>query len=59
MSGHRIVMLKAYDAMFAGYAAASDVDILLVGDSLGMVSFRGTWTPYQSPLMTLLTTLRA
>lgn len=52
-------MLKAYDAMFAGYAAASDVDILLVGDSLGMVSFRGTWTPYQSPLTTLLTTLRA
>jgi len=37
MSGHRIVMLTAYDAMFAGYAATSDVDILLVGDSLGMV----------------------
>ncbi|MFM7188164.1 MAG: 3-methyl-2-oxobutanoate hydroxymethyltransferase [Armatimonadota bacterium] len=37
MSGHRIVMLTAYDALFAGYAATSDVDILLVGDSLGMV----------------------
>lgn len=37
MSGQRIVMLTAYDAMFAGYAAAAGVDILLVGDSLGMV----------------------
>lgn len=37
MSGRRIVMLTAYDAMFAGYAAAAGVDILLVGDSLGMV----------------------
>ena len=37
MSGQRIVMLTAYDAMFAGYASKAGVDILLVGDSLGMV----------------------
>lgn len=37
MSGQRIVMLTAYDAMFSGYAATAGVDILLVGDSLGMV----------------------
>ena len=37
MRDQRIVMLTAYDAMFAGYAAAAGVDILLVGDSLGMV----------------------
>jgi len=30
-------MLTAYDAMFAGYASKAGVDILLVGDSLGMV----------------------
>jgi len=37
MQGKRLVMLTAYDAMFAGYASAAGVDILLVGDSLGMV----------------------
>jgi len=37
MSGQRIVMLTAYEAMFAGYASKAGVDILLVGDSLGMV----------------------
>ena len=37
MSGQRIVMLTAYDAMFANYASKAGVDILLVGDSLGMV----------------------
>lgn len=37
MSGQRIVMLTAYDAMFAGYASKAGVDTLLVGDSLGMV----------------------
>jgi 3-methyl-2-oxobutanoate hydroxymethyltransferase len=37
MRGQRVVMLTAYDAMFAGYASKAGVDILLVGDSLGMV----------------------
>jgi len=37
MHGQRVVMLTAYDAMFAGYASKAGVDILLVGDSLGMV----------------------
>jgi 3-methyl-2-oxobutanoate hydroxymethyltransferase len=37
MNGQRLVMLTAYDAMFAGYASKAGVDILLVGDSLGMV----------------------
>lgn len=37
MDGQRIVMLTAYDALFAAYASKADVDILLVGDSLGMV----------------------
>lgn len=32
-----IVMLTAYEASFADVAAASGIDILLVGDSLGMV----------------------
>jgi 3-methyl-2-oxobutanoate hydroxymethyltransferase len=35
--GRRITMLTAYDATFARLLDATDVDILLVGDSLGMV----------------------
>lgn len=35
--GQRITMLTAYDATFARLLDACDVDILLVGDSLGMV----------------------
>jgi 3-methyl-2-oxobutanoate hydroxymethyltransferase len=35
--GERISMLTAYDATFARLLDESDVDILLVGDSLGMV----------------------
>lgn len=35
--GVKITMLTAYDAAMASMLAASDVDILLVGDSLGMV----------------------
>jgi len=35
--GERITMLTAYDATFARLLDESDVDILLVGDSLGMV----------------------
>ena len=36
-SGERITMLTAYDATFARLLDESHVDILLVGDSLGMV----------------------
>jgi len=35
--GERITMLTAYDATFARLLDESDVDVLLVGDSLGMV----------------------
>ena len=35
--GRKIVMVTAYDALFAGIFDASDVDAILVGDSLGMV----------------------
>lgn len=35
--GRPLVMLTAYDATFARLADAADVDIILVGDSLGMV----------------------
>jgi len=35
--GEKITMLTAYDFASAGAVAATDIDILLVGDSLGMV----------------------
>ena len=35
--GRKITMLTCYDATFAGIMSSSDVDVLLVGDSLGMV----------------------
>jgi len=35
--GEKIVMLTAYDASFAALADAAGVELLLVGDSLGMV----------------------
>jgi 3-methyl-2-oxobutanoate hydroxymethyltransferase len=35
--GEKIVMLTAYDATFAALFDKSEVDVLLVGDSLGMV----------------------
>jgi 3-methyl-2-oxobutanoate hydroxymethyltransferase len=35
--GHRFAMLTAYDASFARAAAEAGVEVLLVGDSLGMV----------------------
>ena len=36
-SGEKLVMLTAYDASFAALSDAAGVDVLLVGDSLGMV----------------------
>ncbi|HXI37971.1 MAG TPA: 3-methyl-2-oxobutanoate hydroxymethyltransferase, partial [Burkholderiales bacterium] len=36
-SGEKIVMLTCYDASFARLADQAGVEILLVGDSLGMV----------------------
>ena len=35
--GEKIVVVTAYDASFAAAADAADIDIVLVGDSLGMV----------------------
>ncbi len=35
--GRRLVMLTCYDAGFARVADAAGIDLLLVGDSLGMV----------------------
>ncbi len=35
--GDKIVMITAYDASFASLAESTGVDIILVGDSLGMV----------------------
>jgi 3-methyl-2-oxobutanoate hydroxymethyltransferase len=35
--GRRIVMVTAYDALFARIFDEADVDVILVGDSLGMV----------------------
>lgn len=37
LSGEKIVMLTCYDATFAAVLEQSDVDCLLIGDSLGMV----------------------
>lgn len=36
-NGEKIAMLTCYDATFAAAANAAGVDILLIGDSLGMV----------------------
>lgn len=36
-AGEKIVMLTAYDASMAAMLAACEIDVLLVGDSLGMV----------------------
>src|SRR3981189_1510068 len=36
-SGEKLVMLTAYDASFAQISEAAGVEILLIGDSLGMV----------------------
>jgi 3-methyl-2-oxobutanoate hydroxymethyltransferase len=35
--GHKIVALTAYDASFAAQCDAAGIDLILVGDSLGMV----------------------
>ncbi|BAW79839.1 3-methyl-2-oxobutanoate hydroxymethyltransferase [Candidatus Nitrosoglobus terrae] len=35
--GEKVAMLTVYDATFAGLLEAANVDVLLVGDSLGMV----------------------
>lgn len=42
--GARLVMLTAYDAPTARIAATADVDMLLVGDSVGMAVL-GTTPP--------------
>ena len=36
-AGERIAMLTAYDATFAAMLDAAGIDVILVGDSLGMV----------------------
>jgi len=43
-AGEKIAMLTCYDATFAKLSEAAGVDILLVGDSLGMV-LQGAETP--------------
>jgi 3-methyl-2-oxobutanoate hydroxymethyltransferase len=43
-SGEKIAMLTCYDATFAKLLALAGVDVLLVGDSLGMVIQGGTNT---------------
>jgi 3-methyl-2-oxobutanoate hydroxymethyltransferase len=35
--GQKIAMLTAYDASFAAIAERAGIDVLLIGDSLGMV----------------------
>ena len=42
--GEKIVMLTCYDASFAALMDKADVDIILVGDSLGMVVQGGSDT---------------
>ena len=41
--GEKITMLTAYDASFATVADLAGVDIILVGDSLGMVCELAPW----------------
>jgi 3-methyl-2-oxobutanoate hydroxymethyltransferase len=35
--GRKMAMLTAYDSLFAGIVDAAEVDVILVGDSLGVV----------------------
>ncbi len=35
--GEKITALTAYDSLFAGYLEESEIDVILVGDSVGMV----------------------
>ncbi|MBZ0088354.1 MAG: 3-methyl-2-oxobutanoate hydroxymethyltransferase, partial [Thermomonas sp.] len=35
--GRKLVMLTCYDASFARVIDAADIDLILIGDSLGMV----------------------
>lgn len=42
--GEKIVMVTAYDATFAALAEMAQVDVVLVGDSLGMVMQGGSHT---------------
>ena len=37
MHGEKITALTAYDSLFAGYLEESRIDVILVGDSVGMV----------------------
>jgi ketopantoate hydroxymethyltransferase len=53
--GEKITMLTCYDATFAQAASQAGVEVLLVGDSLGMVC-KGTTAPCRSPRPTWPTT---
>jgi 3-methyl-2-oxobutanoate hydroxymethyltransferase len=57
-SGDKLVMVTAYDATFARLADAASVDLILVGDSLGMVvQGGGTTLPVTLDEMTYHTRL--
>lgn len=47
--GEKITMLTCYDATFAKVASQAGVEVLLVGDSLGMVLQGHDTVPCRSP----------
>ncbi len=52
-SGEKIAMLTCYDATFAKVAAAAGVEVLLVGDSLGMV-LQGSENTFQVSMQDMI-----